>query len=93
MATLYIQNCSPAPPPPTSLKPYFFHGPLKSQQPHYLIKNECLIGINKTCIRSIPVYCSLLHSRFCVVITALRDDTKNGCVADYVYCKINDLIY
>ena len=33
--------------------------PLKSQQLPYLIKNECLLGINKTWIWSIPVYCKI----------------------------------
>ena len=55
MATLYTQNCSPDPPFKAI---FFFMALLKSQQPPHLIKNERLLGINKTCIRSIiPVYC------------------------------------
>ena len=53
MATLYTQNCSPDPPFKAI---FFFMALLKSQQLPYLIKNEPLLGINKTWIRSIPVY-------------------------------------
>ena len=53
MATLYTQNCSPDPPFKAI---FFFMALLKSQQLPYLIKNEPLLGINKTWIRSIPAY-------------------------------------